>query len=83
MNAWLWAGCVLIAALAPLLFVAVRRPVLEGVLALEVAGIDAALALLLIAEGTRRQLLADVALVLVVMSFIGAIAFLRFAERVR
>jgi multisubunit Na+/H+ antiporter MnhF subunit len=83
MNAWLWAACVLTAALAPLLVVAIRRPVLEGVLALEVAGIDATLALLLMAEGTRRQVLADVAIVLVVMSFVGAIAFLRFAERVR
>ena len=83
MNAWLWAACVLIAGLAPLLAVALRRPVLEGVVALEVAGVDASLALLLMAEGTRRQVLADVALVLIVMSFIGAIAFLRFAERVR
>ena len=83
MNAWLWAACVLTAALVPLLVVALRRPVFEGVLALEVAGTDAALALLLLAEGTRRQVLADVALVLAVMSFIGAIAFLRFAGRVR
>ena len=83
MNAWLWAACVLVAALAPLLLVAVRRPALEGIVALEVAGVDAALALLLMAEGMRRQVLADVALVLIVMSFVGAIAFLRFAERVR
>jgi multisubunit Na+/H+ antiporter MnhF subunit len=83
MNVWLWAACVLVAALVPLLVVALRRPVLEGVVGLEVAGVDAALALLLMAEGTRRQVLADVALVLVVMSFIGAIAFLRFTERMR
>jgi multisubunit Na+/H+ antiporter MnhF subunit len=74
---------VLVAALVPLLVVALRRPLLEGVVALEVAGTDAALALLLLAEGTRRQVLADVGLVLAVMSFIGAVAFLRLVERVR
>jgi multicomponent Na+:H+ antiporter subunit F len=83
MNAWLWAAAVLAAALVPLAVVALRRPIVEGVLALEVAGVDAALALLLLAEGTRRQGLADVALVLVVMSFIGSIVLLRFVERVR
>jgi multisubunit Na+/H+ antiporter MnhF subunit len=83
MNVWLWAACVLVAALVPLVIVALRRPVLEGVVALEVGGTSATLALLMLAEGTRRQVLADVALVMVVMSFIGVIAFLRFAERLR
>jgi multisubunit Na+/H+ antiporter MnhF subunit len=83
MNAWLWAAAVLTAALVPLGVVALRRSLLEGVLAVEVASVDAALALLMLAEGTRRQGLADVALVLVVMSFIGSVAFLRFVERVR
>jgi multisubunit Na+/H+ antiporter MnhF subunit len=83
MNEWLWAAAVLTAALVPLLAVVVRRGVLDGVIALEAAGIDAALALLLVAEGTRRQPLADVALVLAVTSFAGTIAFLRLLERVR
>jgi multicomponent Na+:H+ antiporter subunit F len=83
MNVWLWAACVLVAALVPLLIVALRRPALEAVVALEVAGTDAALALLLLAEGTRRQVLADAGLVLAVMSFIGAVAFVRLLERVR
>jgi multisubunit Na+/H+ antiporter MnhF subunit len=83
MNEWLWAASVLAAALVPLLAVAVRRGVLDGVIALEAAGVDAALALLLVAEGTRRQPLADVALVLGVMSFVGTIALLRLVERVR
>jgi multisubunit Na+/H+ antiporter MnhF subunit len=83
MNAWLWGASALALALVPLLAVALRRPVLEGVIALEAAGMDAVLALLLLAEGTRRQPLADVALVLAVMSFIGSIAFLHFVERAR
>jgi multisubunit Na+/H+ antiporter MnhF subunit len=53
------------------------------VIALEAAGVDAALILLLLAEGTRRQPFADLAIVLAVMSFAGAIAFVRFLERLR
>jgi multisubunit Na+/H+ antiporter MnhF subunit len=82
MNAWLWCATVLAAALVPLALVAALRPPLEGVVALEVAGVDAALALLLLAAGTQRQSFADLALVCGVMSFIGAIAFLRFLERI-
>jgi multisubunit Na+/H+ antiporter MnhF subunit len=82
-NAWLWAATVLTVPLAALAIVAVRRPVLEGVVALEVASVDAALVLLLVSEGTRRQAFADLAIVLAAMSFAGGIAFVRFLERVR
>jgi multisubunit Na+/H+ antiporter MnhF subunit len=82
-NVWLWAAAVLTVPLAGLAIVAVRRPVLEGVVALEAAGVDAALVLLLIAEGTRRQAFADLAIVLAALSFVGGIAFVRFLERVR
>jgi multisubunit Na+/H+ antiporter MnhF subunit len=82
-NVWLWAAAVLTVPLAGLAVVAVRRPVLEGVVALEAAGVDAALVLLLIAEGTRRQAFADLAIVLAALSFVGGIAFVRFLERVR
>jgi multisubunit Na+/H+ antiporter MnhF subunit len=82
-NVWLWSAAVLIVPLAGLVVVALRRPMLEGVIALEAAGVDAALVLLLIAEGTRRQAFADLAIVLTTASFIGAIAFVRFLERLR
>jgi multisubunit Na+/H+ antiporter MnhF subunit len=82
MNAWLWAATVLVSALAALLVVAVRRPVTDGIVALQAATADATLALLAIAEGTKRQGFADVALVLAFMSFAGTIGFLRFLERV-
>ena len=81
MNIWLWAAAVLTVALAALVPVAVRRPMLEGVVALEAAGTDATLIMLLLAEGTRRQAFADLALVLAFGSFAGAIAFIRLAER--
>jgi multicomponent Na+:H+ antiporter subunit F len=78
MNQWLWAAAVLTLALAALVAVALRRPALEGVVALEVGGADATLVLLLLAEGTRRQAFVDLALVLAVCSFAGGIAFIRF-----
>lgn len=81
MNEWLWAAVALLALLGVLGAVAVRRPFLDGIVALEVAGIDAALVLLLVAEGTHRQPFADLALVLGAMSFVGSVAFVRFAEQ--
>jgi multisubunit Na+/H+ antiporter MnhF subunit len=83
MNAWLWAATVLTAALVPLLAVAARAPRLCAVVALEAAGGDTVLVLLLLSEGTARQAFADLALILGVVSYLGAVAFLRFVERVR
>ena len=78
MNAWLWAATVLTAALVPLLAVAVLSPPLHGLVAVEAAGVDAALTSLLFAEGTQSQSFASLALVLGVLSFVGSIAFIRF-----
>jgi multisubunit Na+/H+ antiporter MnhF subunit len=82
-NVWLWAAAVLTVPLAGLAIVGIRRPLLEGVVALEAAGADATLVLLLLAEGTRRQAFADLAIVLAAMSFAGGVAFVRFLERLR
>ena len=41
------------------------------------------MALLLVARGTDREPFADLALVLAVVSFVGAIAYLRFVEVLR
>ena len=83
MNGWLWAAAVLVAALVPLAVLCTRLPAPEGVVALEAAGIDTVLALLLIAQGTDRQPFGDLALVLAVVSFVGAVAYLRFVEAFR
>jgi multisubunit Na+/H+ antiporter MnhF subunit len=82
-NGWLWAAAVLVAALVPLAVLCTRLRAPEGVVALEAAGIDTVLALLLIAQGTGRQPFGDLALVLAVVSFVGAIAYLRFVEAFR
>ena len=83
MNGWLWAAAVLVAALVPLTVVCVRLPAPDGLIAVEAAAVDAVLALLLIAQGTDRQPFGDLALVLAVVSFVGAVAYLRFVEAFR
>ena len=80
MNAWLWAAAALTAFLVAPLSVAIRRPLLDGIVALQAAGTDATLALLALAEGTRREPFGDLALILALVSFIGGLAFLRFAR---
>ena len=81
MNEWLWAAAVLPAGVAALLSVALRGRRIDGVIALEAAGANAALIMLLVAEGTRRQPMADLALVLGMTTFAGSIIYLRFMER--
>jgi multisubunit Na+/H+ antiporter MnhF subunit len=81
-NGWLWAATALAAALVPLLAVAAISSPLQGLAAVEVAGVDATLALLLFAEGTQSQSFASLALVMAAASFIGSIAYLRFLSEV-
>jgi multicomponent Na+:H+ antiporter subunit F len=83
MNEWQVAATILIAALAPCGWVCMRRSFAEGVVALQLAGTLASLALLLLAEGEGRQPFADLALVLAALSFAGTLVFLRFLERQR
>jgi multisubunit Na+/H+ antiporter MnhF subunit len=82
-NVWLAVAAVLVVALVPLAAVAVTRPMVDGLVALQVGGTLTSAAMLLIAEGTNREPFGDLALVLGAVSFIGTVAFLRFVERVR
>ncbi len=81
MNAYLLAATALLAGLGPVLWVSVRRPLMEAVVALEMAGTLATLVLLLIAQGTHRAPFFDLAVVSGVLSFAGGLAFTRFLER--
>lgn len=81
MNEWLLAAVILMAAFVPLAAVALREGLYEGVVALELAGVIAAVALLALSEGFQREPFADLGLVLAVLSFVGALVFLRFIER--
>ena len=80
MNEWLWAAAVLTVAFSALVVVAMRKPLLEGLVALETAGTTATLVMLLVAEGTHRQPFGDLAMILGVVSFIGALAYVRFGR---
>jgi len=77
-NGWLWAATVLAGALVPLVLVAALGDVHQALVAIEAAGVDSALALLLLSEGTQSQSFATLALVTAVMSFIGSIAYIQF-----
>jgi multicomponent Na+:H+ antiporter subunit F len=83
MNEWQIAAVVLIAALAPCGWVCLRRGFADGLVAVQLAGSLAAVALLLLAEGEQREPFSDLALVLAVLSFAGALVFARFLERIR
>lgn len=81
MNAWLVAATVLATGLLPCLWVAMSGTIVGALAALELASTITTLALLLIAQGLRRDPFMDLALVSAVLSFAGALAFARFLER--
>jgi multisubunit Na+/H+ antiporter MnhF subunit len=62
------------------LWVAVRHPVLDGIVGLQVAATIAALELVVLGEAMRRQTLMLPGLVLAVVSWPGTLAFLRFLQ---
>ncbi|TMK67989.1 MAG: cation:proton antiporter [Actinobacteria bacterium] len=81
MNVWLAAALVLLGAMVPLVAVCILvRRAIDAVVALDLAGTNAALVLLLLSEGLKRQPFADLALVFALLSFIGTIAFSYFLE---
>jgi multisubunit Na+/H+ antiporter MnhF subunit len=80
-NAWLWAGTVLLLGLVPLGIVCLRAPLLDAVVALELAGIVVTLVLLVLAEGFARSVYFELSLVLAVVTLAGSLAYVRFFER--
>jgi multicomponent Na+:H+ antiporter subunit F len=81
MNEWLIAALVVLVALAPCLWVAAHHEAMEGLVGLNLAGVLASIALMLMAEGFERQPFADLALVLALLSLAGSLAYARFLER--
>ena len=81
MSLWLVAGLVLGLGLVPCALACLRTSAVGAVVALEVAGIVASLAFLVLSVAFGRQPFADLGLVLAVMSFAGALMFLRIVER--
>jgi multicomponent Na+:H+ antiporter subunit F len=83
MTAWFVAAAVLVAALIPCGWVCLRRGFAEGVVAVQLAGTIAGLALLVLARAEGREPFGVLAVVLVALSFAGSLIFLRFLERMR
>jgi multisubunit Na+/H+ antiporter MnhF subunit len=81
MNEWEIAAAALGAALIPCLAVCLSTGAMRALAAFQVAGTVASSALMLLAEGFHRQPFVDLALLLAVLSVIGAMAFARLMER--
>lgn len=83
MTVWFIAAAVLVATLVPCGWVCLRRDFAEGVAAVQLAGTIAGLALLVLAHAERREPFGALAVVLVTLSFVGTLIYLRFLERMR
>jgi len=81
MNEWLLAAVVLLGALVPCGVVCVVRSAIEGLVALELAGVIDTSILVLLSEGFHRQPFVDLAVVAAVLSFAGSLVFARILER--
>jgi multisubunit Na+/H+ antiporter MnhF subunit len=81
MNAWLIATTVVLTGLLPCLWVAMRGTIVGALAALELASTITTLALVMIAQGLHRDPFMDLALVSAILSFAGALTFVRFLER--
>ena len=81
MNAFTLAATILLAALAPLAAVAgLRRPI-DGLVALELAGVLTTAALLCLGVGLHQSAFFNVAVVAAVVTWIGGLVVARFLGR--
>jgi multisubunit Na+/H+ antiporter MnhF subunit len=80
-NAFAIAATALLAGYVPLLWIAMRRRPIDGLLALEAGGILLVLDLLCLAEAFHRSFEYSVAIVAAVMTWIGGMVFARFLGR--
>lgn len=81
MNIWLIAALAMLPGFVACGIVLWRAAVVDAVVALNLAGVLAALELVLLAEGLHRSPFYDLALVLALLAFAGGLVFARFLER--
>jgi multisubunit Na+/H+ antiporter MnhF subunit len=81
MTLWLVTATILLGSLAPLVWVCFRSEPLDGLPALELAGVIVTVALVLLTIGLRESFLIDLALVLAALQLIGALIYVRALER--
>jgi multisubunit Na+/H+ antiporter MnhF subunit len=80
-DAFLMAAVALLAGFVPLGWVCVRRKEIDGVVALQVAGVLTTLILLCLAEGFHRSVYAGVAVVSAALTWVSGFVFARFFGR--
>jgi multisubunit Na+/H+ antiporter MnhF subunit len=80
-NAWLIAATALALGFIPCAVVCLRREAMDGLAAVEMAGVLAIWIIVLLAEGSQRAILYDLALALAVLSFPAGMVFANFLER--
>ena len=81
MNAFVWAAIGLLVPFFPLLAVAMWRRPIDGLVALECAGVLLVLVLLCLAEGFHRSVYAGVAIVCAALTWVSGLVFARFFGR--
>jgi multisubunit Na+/H+ antiporter MnhF subunit len=77
-NVWLIGAAVLACGLLPCLFICIRAPLFDALVALELASAIATLVLLLLAEGFHRASYFTLPIVLAALAFVGTMVFVRF-----
>jgi len=77
-NVWLIGATVLACGLLPCLYVCLRGPLPDSIVALELASATATLVLLLLAEGFHRDSYFTLPIVLAGLAIVGTMVFVRF-----
>jgi multisubunit Na+/H+ antiporter MnhF subunit len=80
MNEWQLAALALTAALVPCLAVCVLAGATHALAALEIAATLGCTVMMVLSEGYHRQPFIDLAVILAVVSMVGAFAFARLME---
>lgn len=83
LTAWLLSAAVLVVAMALCGLAAWRRPPFEALIALEMAGTTATVALVCITVGFQRTSYGNVPLMMAVLNWVGALVYVRFLDRSR
>jgi multicomponent Na+:H+ antiporter subunit F len=81
MNLWLISAAILLVSMTACLWVCLTASLMERFAALQMAQLLTVLVLLLLAEGYRRAIYFDLALVMAVLSFASGLVYVRFLER--
>lgn len=83
LTAWLLSAAVLVAGMALCGVAAWRRDTFEALIALEMAGTLATVALVCITVGVQRISYGNVPLMMAVLNWVGALVYVRFLDRSR